>query len=60
MIRAPYITDDLREGRLVAPFSLTIEDTPLRWRLIYRPEARSHAAFRTFRRWLLAKARAES
>ena len=59
LIRAPYITDDLREGRLVAPFTLTIEEPQLRWRLIYRPEARSHAAFRTFRRWLLAKARAE-
>ena len=60
LIRAPYIVADLREGRLVAPFPLTIEETQLRWRLIYRPEARSHATFRTFRRWLLAKARAES
>jgi LysR family glycine cleavage system transcriptional activator/LysR family transcriptional regulator of beta-lactamase len=60
LIRAPYITADLREGRLVAPFPLTIEETQLRWRLIYRAEARSHAAFRIFRRWLLAKARAES
>ncbi len=60
LVRAPYILDDLRSGRLVAPFSLTIEDTQLRWRLIYRAEARSHAAFRTFRRWLLSKARAES
>jgi LysR family glycine cleavage system transcriptional activator/LysR family transcriptional regulator of beta-lactamase len=60
LIRAPYIVADLRQGRLVAPFPLTIEETQLRWRLIYRPEARSHAAFRTFRRWLLAKARAES
>jgi DNA-binding transcriptional LysR family regulator len=59
LIRAPYITDDLRERRLVAPFSLTIEEPQLRWRLIYRAEARSHAAFRIFRRWLLAKARAE-
>lgn len=58
LIRAPYITDDLREGRLVAPFSLAIEEPHLRWRLIYRPETRSHVAFRTFRRWLLAKARA--
>ena len=60
LIRAPYIVADLREGRLVAPFPLAIEETQLRWRLIYRAEARSHAAFRTFRRWLLAKARAES
>lgn len=60
LIRAPYITDDLREGRLVAPFPLTIEESQLRWRLIYRAEARSHPAFRTFRRWLLAKSRAES
>jgi LysR family transcriptional regulator, glycine cleavage system transcriptional activator len=60
LIRAPYIVADLREGRLVAPFPLAIEETQLRWRLIYRAEARSHPAFRTFRRWLLAKARAES
>jgi LysR family glycine cleavage system transcriptional activator/LysR family transcriptional regulator of beta-lactamase len=60
LIRAPYIVADLREGRLAAPFALAIEEPQLRWRLIYRPEARSHAAFRTFRRWLLAKARAES
>jgi LysR family glycine cleavage system transcriptional activator/LysR family transcriptional regulator of beta-lactamase len=60
IIRAPYIADDLREGRLVAPFPLTLEESQMRWRLIYRVEARSHAAFRTFRRWLLAKARAES
>ncbi|HEX6118436.1 MAG TPA: LysR substrate-binding domain-containing protein, partial [Dongiaceae bacterium] len=60
LIRAPYIAGDLREGRLAAPFALSIDDTLLRWRLIYRPEARSHAAFRTFRRWLLAKARAEA
>ena len=60
LVRAPYILDDLRSGRLVAPFPLTIEDAQLRWRLIYRAEARSHAAFRTFRRWLLSKARAES
>lgn len=59
LVRAPYIVDDLREGRLVAPFPLAIEDAQLRSRLIYRPEARSHAAFRTFRRWLLAKVRAE-
>lgn len=60
LVRAPYILDDLRDGRLVAPFSLTIEDPQLRWRLIYRAEARGHGAFRTFRRWLLAMARAES
>ncbi len=60
LVRAPYIADDLREGRLVAPFPLTIEDPQLRWRLIHRAEARNHAAFRTFRRWLLAKVRAET
>jgi DNA-binding transcriptional LysR family regulator len=60
LIRAPYITGDLREGRLVAPFPIAVEDAQQRWRLIYRAEARSHAAFRTFRRWLLTKARAES
>jgi LysR family glycine cleavage system transcriptional activator/LysR family transcriptional regulator of beta-lactamase len=57
LVRAPYIADDLRQGRLVAPFAVTIEETQLRWRLIYRAEAHSHGAFRTFRRWLLGKAR---
>jgi DNA-binding transcriptional LysR family regulator len=59
LVRAPYIVDDLREGRLIAPFPIAIEDAQLRWRLIHRAEARGHAAFRTFRRWLLAKARIE-
>ena len=60
LVREPYVADDLRVGRLAAPFPLAIEDAAQRWRLIYRPEARSHASFRTFRRWLLAKAKTQA
>ena len=59
LVREPYVADDLRAGRLAAPFALALEDAALRWRLIYRAEARSHASFRTFRRWLLVKAKAQ-
>jgi len=59
LVREPYVTDDLRVGRLAAPFPLALEDKELCWRLIYRVEARSHASFRTFRRWLLAKAKSQ-
>lgn len=59
LVREPYVADDLRVGRLAAPFSVALEDASLRWRLIYREEARRHASFRTFRRWLLAKAKAQ-
>ncbi len=60
LVREPYVADDLRVGRLATPFPLAIEDAAQRWRLIYRAEARSHASFRTFRRWLLAKARTQA
>ncbi len=59
LVREPYVADDLRVGRLAAPFALALEDKELCWRLIYRAEARSHAAFRTFRRWLLARAKSQ-
>lgn len=59
LVREPYVADDLRDGRLAAPLGIAVEDKAHYWRLIYRPEARSHAAFRTFRRWLLAKAKAQ-
>jgi LysR family glycine cleavage system transcriptional activator/LysR family transcriptional regulator of beta-lactamase len=59
LVREPYVADDLRDGRLAAPFSLALEDKAQGWRLIYRAEARSHASFRTFRRWLLAQAKAQ-
>ncbi len=60
LVREPYVADDLRVGRLATPFPLAIEDAAQRWRLIYRPEARNHATFRTFRRWLLAKAKTQT
>ena len=60
LVREPYVADDLRVGRLAAPFPLAIEDAAQRWRLIYRAEARSHATFRIFRRWLLAKAKTQT
>src|SRR5262249_24952193 len=60
LVREPYVADDLRVRRLATPFRQAIEDAAQRWRLIYRPEARSHASFRTFRRWLLAKAKMQT
>lgn len=60
MARAPYVADDLRAGRLAIPFGLSLDDDALRWRLIYRAEARDHRSFRVFRRWLLAKAKAQT
>lgn len=60
LAREPYVADDLRAGRLSSPVALSLEDASIRWRLIYRAESRSHPSFRVFRRWLLAKAKAQT
>lgn len=51
----PYIDDDLKAGRLVAPFPITV---PKRagWYLLYRPARHNDPAFGAFRRWILAAA----
>jgi DNA-binding transcriptional LysR family regulator len=47
----PYVTDDLKAGRLVAPFQLSVTK-PLGWYLSYRKEVGGSEAFRKFRRWV--------
>jgi LysR family glycine cleavage system transcriptional activator len=48
----PYIDDDLRAGRLVAPFALSVpKGRP--WCLVYHPRRREEPGFAAFRRWIL-------
>ncbi len=48
----PYIDDDLRAGRLVAPFSLTVPKGE-HWYLVYRDARRDQRDFVAFRQWLM-------
>jgi LysR family glycine cleavage system transcriptional activator len=48
----PYIDDDLRAGRLVAPFPLTVPKGK-EWFLVYREFRKDHRDFAAFRRWLM-------
>jgi LysR family glycine cleavage system transcriptional activator len=47
----PYIDDDLRDGRLVAPFTLTVPKGS-EWYLIFKELRRDDPALTTFRRWI--------
>jgi LysR family glycine cleavage system transcriptional activator len=49
----PYIDDDLRAGRLVTPFTLTVPKGQ-QWYLIYRDVRRDQPDFVTFRNWITA------
>ena len=51
----PYIDDDLRAGRLVAPFALSIPKGK-GWFLVHRQSRTTDPAFATFRDWLLTAA----
>lgn len=52
---SPYIDDDLKAGRLVAPFRMSVPKG-MHWYLVYR-EARSHEpGFSAFRKWIVAAA----
>jgi LysR family glycine cleavage system transcriptional activator len=51
----PYIDDDLRAGRLVTPFSLSVAKGK-QWYLVYRDFRKGQRAFVTFRQWLLHEA----
>jgi LysR family transcriptional regulator, glycine cleavage system transcriptional activator len=51
----PYIEDDLRAGRLVAPFALSIPSGE-QWFLIYRAFRAEELGFAAFRTWLHAAA----
>jgi LysR family glycine cleavage system transcriptional activator len=48
----PYVDDDLRAGRLVAPFALTVPKGK-EWYLVYRAFRKDQRDFAAFRRWLM-------
>jgi LysR family glycine cleavage system transcriptional activator len=48
----PYIDDDIRAGRLVAPFPLTVPKGK-EWYLVYREARKDQRDFAAFRRWLM-------
>ncbi|WP_376097570.1 LysR substrate-binding domain-containing protein [Roseomonas sp. CCTCC AB2023176] len=52
----PYVDDDLRDGRLVAPFTLTVPKGA--WFLVFRERRATEPAFRAFRDWITTAARA--
>ncbi len=51
----PYLDDDLRAGRLVAPFKQTVSKGE-QWYLVYREARQSEPAFTAFRAWLMRAA----
>jgi LysR family glycine cleavage system transcriptional activator len=51
----PYIDDDIRAGRLIAPFSVTVPKGQ-QWYLIYRDIRRDQPDFVSFRDWIMAAA----
>jgi len=54
---SPYVDDDLKAGRLVAPFSQTVPKGQ-QWYLIYRDGRKDEAAFQAFRTWIMRAIRA--
>lgn len=53
----PYVDDDLRAGRLAAPFALALPKGAA-WHLAWRPEREEEPAMRAFRAWITAEAAA--
>jgi LysR family glycine cleavage system transcriptional activator len=49
---SPYVDDDLKAGRLVAPFSQTVPKGQ-QWYLIYRDGRKDEVAFQAFRAWIM-------
>ena len=47
----PYIDDDLKAGRLVAPFAMTVPKGS-EWYLIFKEARRSEPAFAVFQQWI--------
>lgn len=56
---SPYIEDDLKAGRLVAPFRMSVPKG-MHWYLIYRPGRRDEAGFTAFRKWIAETTGAQS
>jgi LysR family glycine cleavage system transcriptional activator len=52
----PYVADDLRARRLVAPFALSVPKDA-QWYLIYREARQDEPAFAAFHAWMLSAAR---
>jgi LysR family glycine cleavage system transcriptional activator len=48
---SPYVDDDLKAGRLVAPFALSVSKGE-HWFLVWREGRQDEAAFRAFRAWI--------
>jgi LysR family transcriptional regulator, glycine cleavage system transcriptional activator len=48
----PYVDDDLKAGRLVAPFAKSVSKGE-HWYLIYRVGRKDEAAFKAFRSWMM-------
>lgn len=49
---SPYVDDDLKAGRLVAPFQLSVSKGE-HWYLIYREARKDEAAFQAFHTWIM-------
>jgi LysR family glycine cleavage system transcriptional activator len=47
----PYVDDDLKAGRLVAPFNLSVPKGD-RWYLVFKASRAEEPAFVSFRRWI--------
>ena len=48
----PYVDDDLKAGRLLAPFAKSVSKDE-HWYLIYRISRKDEAAFKAFRSWIM-------
>jgi LysR family glycine cleavage system transcriptional activator len=48
----PYVDDDLKAGRLVAPFALSVSMGKA-WYLVHRPARETEPGFAAFRRWII-------
>jgi LysR family glycine cleavage system transcriptional activator len=53
---SPYVDDDLKAGRLVAPFKHSVSKGE-HWHLIYREARQDEAAFQAFRAWIMRAAK---
>ncbi len=52
---SPYIEDDLRAGRLAAPFRLSVPKG-MHWYLVYREARAREPGFAAFRKWMIEAA----
>lgn len=52
---SPYIDDDLRAGRLVAPFGVSVPKG-MHWYLVYRDARAGEPGFAAFRKWIVTAA----